>query len=133
DQASGRGLGLTAHPLPPQPEVGSSAATATLAFPLDRTIHERVFTVLQASAERSELPPIPDLVTEEIARSCAPWALLDESLRATAAAGAALAAGLAPLDRPPLTAVTEAAPARVGIDESAAQRVVNARWRREAY
>jgi len=130
---SGRELGLTAHPLPPRPEVGSSAATATLGPPLDRTIHERVFTVLQASTERSELPLIPDLVTDEIARSCAPWALLDESLRATAAVGAALATGLAPLDRPRLTAVSSDGPAENGAGESAAHRTVNARWRREAY
>ncbi|WP_280505604.1 hypothetical protein, partial [Nocardia farcinica] len=132
DTISAKGLGLTAHPLPPRPEVGTSAATATLRLPFDRTIHERVFTVLQASTERAELPPIPDLVTEEIARSSAPLALLDETLRATAAAGVALATGLAPLDRP-ATAL-----AREDADESAAHRTaahrtVDARWRREAY
>lgn len=130
--ASGRELGLTAHPLPPRPEVGSSAATATLGLPLDRSIHERVFTVLQASTERAELPRIPDLVTDEIARSCAPWALLDESLRTTAAAGAVLATGLAPLDRPPLSTLAAGA-STLAAGESVAHRVVNARWRREAY
>ncbi|WP_067852600.1 hypothetical protein [Nocardia shimofusensis] len=160
-RGSGRELGLTAQVLPPRPEVGSSAATATLALPLDRSIHERVFTVLHASTERAELPTIPDLVTDEIARSCAPWALLDESLRATAAVGAILATGLAPLDRPQLTRITPIASARARdadsishgyadghsdshshrdgdspggkAGESAAHRVVNARWRREAY
>lgn len=179
-RGSGRELGLTAQVLPPRPEVGSSAATATLALPLDRSIHERVFTVLQASTERAELPTIPDLVTDEIARSCAPWALLDESLRTTAAVGATLATGLSPLDRPRPTTITSIASARArngdsightdadrrrdshdhrdghrysgshrhrdshrddshgdndsdNHGESAAHRVVNARWRREAY
>ncbi|PFX01754.1 hypothetical protein CJ469_03069 [Nocardia farcinica] len=117
-----RELGLTAHPLPARPALGASAATAALALPFDRTIYERVFTVLQASTERAELPPIPDLVTDEIARSCAPWALLDESLRAAAAAGTELGLGLEPIDRPGGAAA-----------ESAAHRVVNSRWRREAY
>ncbi|MEU1427427.1 hypothetical protein ABZ412_10170 [Nocardia sp. NPDC005746] len=90
-------LGLTLYPLPQPPGVGASAATATLGLPLDRTIHERVFTVLQASSERADLPPIPDLVDAEIARACSPWALLDESLRVAAAAGARLAVTLRPL------------------------------------
>ncbi|MCP2295068.1 hypothetical protein APR11_001475 [Nocardia amikacinitolerans] len=89
-------LGLTAHPLPHPPALGTSASKADLGLPFDRTIYERVFTVLQASSERAELPPIPELVTDEIARSCAPWALLDETLRVAAATGAALAVGLSP-------------------------------------
>ncbi|MEV0340972.1 hypothetical protein AB0H49_18295 [Nocardia sp. NPDC050713] len=89
-------LGLTAHPLPHPPALGASASKADLGLPFDRTIYERVFTVLQASSERAELPPIPELVTDEIARSCAPWALLDETLRVAAAIGAALAVGLSP-------------------------------------
>ncbi|GAB0107639.1 hypothetical protein JMUB6875_66350 [Nocardia sp. JMUB6875] len=90
-------LGLTLFPLPQPPRVGESASTATLGLPFDRTIHERIFTVLQASSERADLPPIPELVDAEIARSCAPWALLDESLRLAAAVGAALAVTLRPL------------------------------------
>ncbi|MFJ9367565.1 hypothetical protein ACIRRA_24515 [Nocardia sp. NPDC101769] len=90
-------FGLTLYPLPLPPEVGFSASTATLGLPLDRTIHERIFTVLQASSERSDLPAIPELVAAEIARACAPWALLDESLRVAAAAGATLAVNLRPL------------------------------------
>ncbi len=93
-------LGLTLHDLPQPPRVGESASTATLGLPFDRTIHERIFTVLQASSERADLPPIPELVDAEIARSCAPWALLDESLRLAAAAGAALAVTLRPLGGP---------------------------------
>lgn len=89
-------LGLTAHLLPHPPALGASASKADLGLPFDRTIYERVFTVLQASSERAELPPIPELVTDEIARSCAPWALLDETLRVAAATGAALAVGLSP-------------------------------------
>ncbi len=89
-------LGLTAHPLPHPPALGTSASKADLGLPFDRTIYERVFTVLQASSERAELPPIPELVTDEIARSCSPWALLDETLRVAAATGAVLAVGLSP-------------------------------------
>ncbi|MGW4246684.1 hypothetical protein [Nocardia sp. NPDC004722] len=100
DRESGRSaheLGLTLYPLPEAPRVGGSASTATLGLPFDRTIHERIFTVLQASSERGDLPPIPELVDAEIARACAPWALLDESLRLAAAVGAVLAVSLRPL------------------------------------
>ncbi len=116
-------LGLTAVPLPPPPALGSSASKASLGLPFDRTIYERVFTVLQASSERAELPPIPELVTTEIARSCSPWALLDESLRVAASAGAALALGL----RPIASAGTD------GAQSTAAHRVINGRWQRESY
>ncbi|WP_067541222.1 hypothetical protein [Nocardia crassostreae] len=112
-------LGLTAHPLPRPPAVGDSASKASLGLPFDRTIHERVFTVLQASSERAELPPIPELVDAEIARACAPWALLDESLRVTAAAGVALAVQLRPAD--------------AANSSSPAASIVNGRWQREAY
>ncbi|MQY27186.1 hypothetical protein [Nocardia aurantia] len=113
-------LGLTEHPAPRRPELGTTASKATLARPFDRTVHERVFTVLQAAAERADLPEIPELVDAEIARSCAPWALLDESLRVAATAGAELALGLRPTG-------SGAEP------ETAAQQVINGRWQREAY
>ncbi|MQY20496.1 hypothetical protein [Nocardia macrotermitis] len=113
-------LGLTEHPAPPPPPLGSTASTATLARPFDRSIYERVFTVLQAALDRADLPTVPDLVGAEIARSCAPWALLDESLRLAAAAGVALALGLRPLGDDPS-------------GESVARQVINGRWRREAY
>lgn len=90
-------LGLTQHAMPQPPGVGTSASTASLGPPFDRTIHERVFTVLQVSTERAELPPIPELVAAEIARACAPWSLLDESLRLAAAAGLELAVRLRPV------------------------------------
>ncbi|MCX4096358.1 hypothetical protein [Nocardia sp. alder85J] len=115
-----RHLGLTEHPAPRRPELGATASKATLARPFDRTIHERVFTVLQAGVDRADLPEIPELVDAEIARSCAPWALLDESLRVAATAGAELALGLRPT-----TSGTE--------PETTAQQVINGRWRREAY
>ncbi|MEV4129734.1 hypothetical protein [Nocardia sp. NPDC049707] len=118
-------LGLTAAPVPQPPALGSSASKASLGLPFDRTIYERVFTVLQASSERAELPPIPELVTTEIARSCSPWALLDESLRVAATAGAALALGLRP--------ITAAVSDTNGAAETAAHRVINGRWQREAY
>ncbi|MEU4316014.1 hypothetical protein [Nocardia sp. NPDC024068] len=116
-------FGLTRHPLPRRPELGESASTAGLGAPFDRTVCERVFTVLQVSTERGELPPIPDLVTTEIARSCAPWALLGESLRVTAATGVELALGLAPIG----------GPASGSPGDSEAHRVINSRWQREAY
>ncbi|WP_240505482.1 hypothetical protein [Nocardia mangyaensis] len=90
-------LGLTAHPVPVCPSLGATASTANLALPLDRTIYERVFTVLQGSIDRVDLPEIPDLVTTEISRSCSPWGLLDESLRVAAATGCELALGLSPM------------------------------------
>ncbi|MFI5719675.1 hypothetical protein [Nocardia sp. NPDC051750] len=120
-------LGLTELRAPARPALGSSASTAGLGLPLDRSIYERVFTVLQVSTERADLPPIPDLVATEITRSCAPWALLDESLRVTAAAGVELALGLAPIS------AAGGREAAAGTAESAAQRLINSRWQREAY
>ncbi|WP_040754272.1 hypothetical protein [Nocardia transvalensis] len=141
---SARELGLTVHPLPAAPALGVSASTATMGLPFDRTIYERVFTVLQASTERADLPTIPDLVTAEIARSCAPWALLHESLRVTAAAGVELALGLAPLTEStaaaaPVTVVASIGtmpapvPQRLSAGTTTAHRMINGRWRREAY
>ncbi|MEU8895388.1 hypothetical protein [Nocardia sp. NPDC048505] len=123
--------GLTTHAVPHAPTIGASASKATLGLPLDRTIYERVFTVLQASTERAELPEIPELVTSEVTRSCAPWALLDESLRVTAAAGAALAVGFSPIH------TGGGALRRLGTapetTESTPLRLINGRWRRESY
>ncbi|MFC8526290.1 hypothetical protein [Nocardia sp. NPDC057227] len=123
-------LGFTARPVPQQPAVGSSAATAQLGRPFDRTVYERVFTVLQGGTERADLPTVPELVAAEVARSCAPLALLDESLRLTATAGIALALGLAPagVTRPAPDGTPGTEP-----DATAAHRIVNGRWRREAY
>ncbi|WP_243749788.1 hypothetical protein [Nocardia ignorata] len=95
-------LGLTVHECPPRPAVGATASTATLALPFDRSIYERVFTVLQGSIDRTDLPDLPTLVSTEVSRSCSPWGLLDESLRVTAAAGCELALGLSPLGAVPL-------------------------------
>ncbi|WP_330185714.1 hypothetical protein OHB26_20270 [Nocardia sp. NBC_01503] len=131
-------LGLTAHPLPLPPRVGESASKASLGLPFDRTIHERVFTVLQAASERADLPPIPELVDAEIARSCAPWALLDESLRVAAAAGARLAMQLQPIVNVrngigDAVAGSGQRPRGAAETSSAAARVINNRWQREAY
>ncbi|MGM7646465.1 hypothetical protein ACSVDM_16315 [Nocardia sp. JW2] len=90
-------LGLTVHECPQRPVVGATASTATLALPFDRSIYERVFTVLHGSIDRTDLPDLPTLVSTEVTRSCSPWGLLDESLRVTAAAGCELALGLSPL------------------------------------
>ncbi|WP_040871149.1 hypothetical protein [Nocardia exalbida] len=135
--ASARELGLTAHPVPLPPAIGTSASKSTLGRPFDRTVYERVFTVLQASTERAELPPIPELVDAEIARSCAPWALLDESLRVAATAGTTLATGLAPIEhrREPPTGRPRLRLAETAQDttRSTAHQLVNSRWQREAY
>ncbi|WP_200305186.1 hypothetical protein [Streptomyces adelaidensis] len=114
-------LGLTAHPMPPRPGVGRGASTATLPAPLDRTLFERLFTVLQASAHREELPAVPELVRREVGRSCAPLGLDDESLRVAVVLGGRLAAGLDPLGGGKTVPGT-----------TAAHRVVNSRWQREA-
>ncbi|MFJ4788466.1 hypothetical protein [Streptomyces sp. NPDC088794] len=114
-------LGLTAHRVPPRPEVGRSASTATLPAPFDRTLFERLFTVLQASAHREQLPTVPELVRREAGRSCAPLGLYDESLRVTVVLGGRLAVGLDPLG----TGTSVAG-------STAAHRIVNSRWQREA-
>ncbi|MFI9507087.1 hypothetical protein [Nocardia sp. NPDC052566] len=145
-----RELGLTAHPVPQRPELGASASKADMGRAFDRTIFERVFTALQASSDRAELPPIPELVTTEIARGCAPWALLDESLRVAATAGAVLAVGLSPFpEQVPSMPIAGDGERGRNADLRAAPRepesiprqpwgttahqVVNNRWRREAY
>ncbi|MFF2085564.1 hypothetical protein ACFVVM_17450 [Nocardia sp. NPDC058176] len=122
-------LGLTVHPAPVRPALGAAASTANLALPLDRTVYERVFTVLQGSIDRVDLPEIPELVTTEISRSCSPWGLLDESLRVAAAAGCELALGLSPIGGPTATG-GQADGEGWG---SRAHEVVNGRWRREGY
>ncbi|MEU1180950.1 hypothetical protein ABZ464_25550 [Streptomyces sp. NPDC005820] len=114
-------LGLTARQVPPRPETGHGASTATLPAPLDRTLFERLFVVLQSSARREELPTVPELVAREVGRSCAPLGLYDEGLRVALVLGGRLAVGLDPLG------TGAAAPGR-----TAAHRAVNSRWRREA-
>ncbi|MFJ5307254.1 hypothetical protein [Streptomyces sp. NPDC088350] len=114
-------LGLTERQLPSRPQVGRGASTATLPAPLDRTLCERLFVVLQSSARREELPTVPELVGREVGRSCAPLGLYDESLRVAVVLGGRLAVGLDPLG------TGESAPGR-----TAAHRAVNSRWRREA-
>ncbi|MCX5254444.1 hypothetical protein OOK27_09670 [Streptomyces canus] len=114
-------LGLTAHPVPPRPQVGRGASTATLPAPLDRTLFERLFVVLQSSARREELPTVPELVGRETGRSCAPLGLHDESLRVAVVLGGRLAVGLDPLGT-----------GEPVLGRTAAHRAVNGRWRREA-
>lgn len=114
-------LGLTERELPPRPRVGRGASTATLPAPLDRTLFERLFVVLQSSARREELPTVPELVGREVGRSCAPLGLYDETLRVAVLLGGQLAVGLDPLG------IEEPASGR-----TAAHRAVNSRWRREA-
>ncbi|GAA2837587.1 hypothetical protein [Kribbella solani] len=113
-------LGLTVHPVPVRPEVGRSASTATLPAPLDRTLFDRLFVVLQSSTRRDELPPVPTLVSREVSRSSSPLGLSNETLRVAATLGARLASGLDPLG------------VGGGLGLTAAHRTVNSRWRREA-
>ncbi|WP_457518339.1 hypothetical protein [Streptomyces sp. TE33382] len=123
-------LKLTGHRVPPRPEVGRGASTATLPAPLDRTLFERVFAALQASARREELPTVPELVRREAGRSCAPLGLYDESLRVAVVLGGRLAVGLDPLG-----SGETAGPGRsgeAGLGRTAAHRAVNSRWQREA-
>ncbi|MEU6354640.1 hypothetical protein ABZ896_35890 [Streptomyces sp. NPDC047072] len=114
-------LGLTAHPVPPRPEVGRGASTATLPAPLDRTLFERLFVVVHSSARREELPTVPELVVREVGRSCSPLGLYDESLRVAVVLGGRLAVGLDPLGT-----------GDPAVGRTAAHRAVNSRWRREA-
>ncbi|MFT2019706.1 hypothetical protein ACMA1D_28305, partial [Streptomyces sp. 796.1] len=90
-----RPLGLTSHPLPVRPELGP--VTAGPRPPFDRSVYERVATTLRTTPERADLPPVPELVADEITRGCAPWALHEESLRVAATVGVELALGLRPL------------------------------------
>ncbi|MEV0550213.1 hypothetical protein [Nocardia salmonicida] len=125
-EAGADDLGLTTFSSPQRPELGASASTASLGLPFDRTVYERVFTVLQGSIDRTDLPEIPELVTREISRSCSPWGLLEESLRVAAAAGSELALGLSPIG-------TAAEEFHQRVPSSRAHEVVNGRWRREGY
>lgn len=110
-------LDLTAAPAPPPPAVGAGASTTSLPPPLDRTVYERVFTLLRAPGH-DDLPPVPELVDAEVVRACAPLGLTHESLRVALLVGGRLAVGLDPLGR-------DAGP-------TAAHRVIDRRWRRES-
>ncbi|MER5989047.1 hypothetical protein [Streptomyces sp. NPDC001787] len=129
-------LKLTGHQVPPRPEVGRGASTATLPAPLDRTLFERVFAVLQASARREELPTVPELVRREAGRSCAPLGLNDESLRVAVVLGGRLAVGLDPLGSGgtggPGRSGDPGEAGVAGLGRTAAHRAVNSRWQREA-
>ena len=134
-------LGLSRHEVPLCPEVGRNASTAALPAPLDRTIFERLFTVLQAPSRRWLQQTVPELVHRETLRCCAPLGLHDETLRVVALLGARLAAGLDPVgsDRtttPHQTAPHHTAPHHTAPHHTAhrtvAHQVVNRRWQREA-
>ncbi|MFD6100964.1 hypothetical protein ACFWF4_31990, partial [Nocardiopsis flavescens] len=110
-------LGLTAADVPPPPAVGTGASTTALPAPLDRSVYERVFTLLRTPGH-DDLPPVPELVDAEVARACAPLGLTGESLRAALLVGGRLAAGLDPLGS--------------GAGPTAAHRALDRRWRRES-
>ncbi|MGC5562225.1 hypothetical protein ACPYPG_05205 [Streptomyces sp. FR-108] len=129
-------LGLSARSVPGRPGVGRGASTATLPAPFDRTLFERLFTVLQASAHREELPTVPELVRREVGRGCAPLGLYDESLRVAVVLGGRLAVGLDPLGLDPLgldpLGLDPLSRGDAGPGRTAAHRLVNSRWQREA-
>lgn len=121
-------LGLTAHAVPVVPELGADRAEGGSPPPFDRSIQRRVFTTLRTSVDRAALAPIPDLVTDELERACAPWALAEESTRVAATVGARLALGL----RPHGLGADDRDPAGRS-STTAAHRLISGRWRREAY
>ena len=70
-------------------------------LPLDRSIGSRVSTTLRRSRDRGDLPAIDYLVTDEIERSRAPWALDGPVWQAAMLVGVVVAAQLHPLEPQP--------------------------------
>jgi hypothetical protein len=115
-------LGLSRYRIPKCPQVGRSASTAALPAPLDRSVFERLFTVLQAPSRRFLGSGIAELVDLEVQRSCAPLGLADESLRVVVLLGARMAAGLDPFGTGQVGSAVR----------TAAHQAANRRWQREA-
>ncbi|MBZ2198858.1 hypothetical protein [Occultella gossypii] len=116
--------GTSVHDLPPAPEIGEHASTSDLALPLDRSIYERVFTLVRSASGRDELGDISDVVTDEVDRAASPCGYTDPTLRAGLLVGVELAHRLRPIEsigRP------GSAPG------SELERRINRRWQREAY
>ncbi|GAB07485.1 hypothetical protein GII30_16460 [Gordonia amarae] len=70
-------------------------------LPLDRSIASRVGTTLRRSRDRGDLPAIDEMVTAEIERSRAPWALDGPAWQAAMLVGVVVAAQLHPLEPQP--------------------------------
>lgn len=96
-----------------EPALGDGVRTADLPAPLDRSVHQRTFSVLRATSAREELAEVGELVADEVQRSCAPLGLLDEDTRVTLALGALASAALA------------------GDGSTAVHRALRRRWERE--
>jgi hypothetical protein len=116
--------GTSVHDLPPAPQLGEHASTSDLALPLDRTIYERVFTLVRSASGRDELGDIADVVSDEVDRAASPCGYTDATLRAGLLVGVELAHRLRPID------VAGSDGAASG---SELERRINRRWQREAY
>lgn len=86
------GLSSTVPQLPPPVRGGSETAR-----PLNRSVYDRVRATLRRAMDRDELPDVPQLLAEEVDRSCAPWGLLAEDIQAALVAGIEVAVELTPL------------------------------------
>ncbi|WP_154792285.1 hypothetical protein [Occultella kanbiaonis] len=116
--------GTSMHELPPAPELGEHASTADLALPLDRSIYERVFTLVRSASGRDELGDIADVVTDEVDRAASPCGYTDPTLRAGLLVGVELAHRLRPI---------ESVGGPGSGSGSELERRINRRWQREAY
>lgn len=93
EPARARRLGLTEAETPPRPELDRTG-TSQARCPWDRSVAERVLGVLKHSSDRTALPGLTDLLTEEVERVCAPWEVGSEPSRAVLVLGTVLATGL---------------------------------------
>lgn len=118
DDGAARLLGLTAHPSPPVPLIGSTASKRGLPRPFDRSIFERLFAALSGGAPVESDLDGDELLIEEIDRSALPWELAEEHSRIMMLLG-----------REVSRALDAAGPALT----TAAHRQLASRWNREAY
>lgn len=118
ENGAARALGLTAHPAPPVPLVGSTASKRGLPRPFDRSIYERLFAALSGGAPVESDLDGSELIADEIARSALPWELADERSRIAMLLG-----------REASRALDAAGPSLA----TAAHRQLGSRWHREAY
>ncbi|WP_156739504.1 hypothetical protein [Occultella aeris] len=118
--------GTSTHDLPPAPELGEHASTSDLALPLDRSIYERVFTLVRSASGRDELGDIAEVVTDEVDRAASPCGYTDPTLRAGLLVGVELAHRLRPIE-------SIGGPGPGSGSGSELERRINRRWQREAY
>ena len=91
EPARARQLGLTELARPARPALDGPAPARC---PWDRSIAARVLGLLQHSSDRTVLPDLVDLLTEEVDRACQPWEVLTETSRALLVVGTLLVTGL---------------------------------------